>query len=69
MPPTRNPTLIAMGNPSPADYVRGVMEKVPPPQMEDALLVLPFKQAISLREHLGIWGATVRTASLSCKSS
>ncbi|GHJ85005.1 hypothetical protein NliqN6_1407 [Naganishia liquefaciens] len=58
MPPTRNPTLIAMGNPSPEDYVRGVMEKVPPAQMEDALLVLPFKQVISLLEYLGMWAAT-----------
>jgi U3 small nucleolar RNA-associated protein 12 len=61
MPPMRNPTLIAMGNPSPEDYVRGVMEKVPPAQMEDALLVLPFKQVISLLEYLGMWAATVRT--------
>jgi U3 small nucleolar RNA-associated protein 12 len=61
MPPARNPTLIAMGNPSPEDYVRGVMEKVPPAQMEDALLVLPFKQVISLLEYLGMWAATVRT--------
>jgi hypothetical protein len=30
MSPTRNPTLIAMGNLSPEDYVRGVVEKVPP---------------------------------------
>lgn len=61
MPPTRNPTLIAMGNPSPEDYVRGVMEKVPPAQMEDALLVLPFKQVISLLEYLGMWAETVCT--------
>lgn len=59
MPPTRNPTLIAMGNPTPEDYVRGVMEKVPPAQMEDALLVLPFKQVISLLEYLGMWAASV----------
>ncbi|KAJ9114165.1 hypothetical protein QFC20_001681 [Naganishia adeliensis] len=58
MPPTRNPTLIAMGNPTPEDYVRGVMEKVPPAQMEDALLVLPFKQVISLLEYLGMWAAS-----------
>lgn len=59
MPPTRNPTLIAMGNPTPEDYVRSVMEKVPPAQMEDALLVLPFKQVISLLEYLGMWAANV----------
>ncbi|KAJ9110239.1 hypothetical protein QFC19_001642 [Naganishia cerealis] len=59
MPPTRNPTLIALGGPAPEDYVRGVMEKVPPAQMEDALLVLPFKQVISLLEYLALWAANI----------
>ncbi|KAJ9117587.1 hypothetical protein QFC22_004437 [Naganishia vaughanmartiniae] len=64
MPPTRNPTLIAMGGPTPEDYVRGVMEKVPPAQMEDALLVLPFKQVISLLEYLALWAANETNISL-----
>jgi hypothetical protein len=41
--------------------VLGVIEKVPTANMEDALLVLPFKQVISLLEYLDIWAKTVRS--------
>lgn len=56
MPPTRS--VLLMGA-SPEDHVRSVLEKVPAAQMEDALLVLPFKQVISLLEYLDLWAADV----------
>jgi hypothetical protein len=67
MPPTRKPTLIAMGDPSPEDLRQKCDGEGPPTQMEDDLLRSPYKQAISLLEYLGMWASTVRTASPLCK--
>jgi U3 small nucleolar RNA-associated protein 12 len=60
LPPQRSALIVASGNPTPDRYVLGVIEKVPTANMEDALLVLPFKQVISLLEYLDIWAKTVR---------
>jgi len=58
LPPQRSALIVASGNPTPDRYVLGVIEKVPTANMEDALLVLPFKQVISLLEYLDIWAKT-----------
>lgn len=58
MPPTRSGILVAMGNPTPEAYVLSVVEKIPVASMEDALLVLPFRQVISLMEYLDLWART-----------
>ncbi|KAI8582054.1 hypothetical protein K450DRAFT_228806 [Umbelopsis ramanniana AG] len=53
--PQRNPILIAMGD-LPADkYVLTVVEKVRANDLEEALLVLPFSQVLSLINYLDQW--------------
>nr|XP_019043827.1 U3 small nucleolar RNA-associated protein 12 [Kwoniella bestiolae CBS 10118]OCF22757.1 U3 small nucleolar RNA-associated protein 12 [Kwoniella bestiolae CBS 10118] len=53
--PSRNPELIAAGDLDPDEYVLKVIQKVPTANMEDALLVLPFRYVISLLGYLDEW--------------
>jgi U3 small nucleolar RNA-associated protein 12 len=70
--PTRNPELVAKGDISAVEHVMGVLRKVPAASMEDALLVLPFRQVVSLLEYLDEWASAVNHPSPvlpSCKLS
>lgn len=57
--PTRNPELVAKGDISAVEHVMGVLRKVPAASMEDALLVLPFRQVVSLLGYLDEWASAV----------
>lgn len=59
IPPQRSALLVAAGDLTPDRYVLSVIEKVPAASMEDALLVLAFKQIISLLEYLDMWAKSV----------
>ena len=53
-PPQRNP-LLALRNVSAEQHLLGVVEQVPAPALEDALLLLPFSVVASLFTFLSIW--------------
>jgi hypothetical protein len=57
--PSRNPELLARGNLAADEYVLQVLQKIPAAGMEDALLVLPFQQVVSLLEYLDEWARAV----------
>lgn len=57
--PTRNPEMVAKGDISAVEHVMGVLRKVPAASMEDALLVLPFRQVVSLLGYLDEWASAV----------
>lgn len=57
--PTRNPELVAKGDISGVEHVMSVLRKVPAASMEDALLVLPFRQVVSLLAYLDEWASAV----------
>ncbi|TIA86921.1 hypothetical protein E3P81_04111 [Wallemia ichthyophaga] len=55
-PPTRHAQFVALGNPTPDEYLlKFVLEKISPPDLHDALLVLPFSHVISLLRYLETW--------------
>jgi U3 small nucleolar RNA-associated protein 12 len=58
--PARNPLLAMQGLEAEA-YVLQVIEKVPPTALQDALLVLPFNNVLSLMRYLNEWARRVRT--------
>ena len=58
--PTRNPLLAMQGLEAEA-YVLQVIEKVPPTALQDALLVLPFNNVLSLMQYLNEWARRVRS--------
>lgn len=62
--PTRNPELVAKGNIGGAEFVMGVLRKISAANMEDALLVLPFRQVVSLLGYLDEWAMMVSVAVL-----
>ena len=66
--PTRNPELVAKGDISAVEFVMGVLRKVPAASMEDALLVLPFRQVVSLLGYLDEWASAVSPQSTCCLS-
>ncbi|OCF31605.1 U3 small nucleolar RNA-associated protein 12 [Kwoniella heveanensis BCC8398] len=53
--PTRNAELIARGDSDADEFVLKTIQKIPAASMEDALLVLPFRQVISLLGYLDEW--------------
>lgn len=57
--PARNPLLAMQGLEAEA-YVLQVIEKVPPTALQDALLVLPFNNVLSLMKYLNEWARRVR---------
>lgn len=57
--PTRNPEMVAKGDITAVEHVMGVLRKVPAASMEDALLVLPFRQVVSLLGYLDEWASAV----------
>jgi len=57
--PARNPLLAMQGLEAEA-YVLQVIEKVPPTALQDALLVLPFNNVLSLMRYLNEWARRVR---------
>ena len=57
--PARNPLLAMQGLEAEA-YVLQVIEKVPPTALQDALLVLPFSNVLSLMRYLNEWARRVR---------
>ena len=61
-PPPRNPILAAYDL-KPEAYVLMVVEKVQSTALQDALLVLPFGQVISLMAYLNIWAQKVSYSS------
>lgn len=60
--PSRNPELLARGNLAADEYVLQVLQKIPAAGMEDALLVLPFQQVVSLLEYLDEWATAVSSS-------
>lgn len=58
-PPTRNPELVHRGV-EPDEHVYLTLAKIPAAQMEDALLVLPFRQVVSLLGYLDAWAVKDR---------
>jgi U3 small nucleolar RNA-associated protein 12 len=57
--PTRHPELATKGDITPVAFVMGVLRKIPAASMEDALLVLPFRQVVSLLGYLDEWALAV----------
>lgn len=58
--PSRNPELLARGDITAQEHVLRTLQKIPTASMEDALLVLPFRQVVSLLEYLDYWAENVR---------
>jgi U3 small nucleolar RNA-associated protein 12 len=58
-PPTRAPELVARGV-EPDEHVYNTLAKIPAAHMEDALLVLPFRQVVSLLAYLDDWAVNGR---------
>ncbi|KAK9456834.1 hypothetical protein V1511DRAFT_227805 [Dipodascopsis uninucleata] len=54
-PPQRHAVFAALDNISAERYVLGVIQKVPPSQLQDALLLLPFDKILSLLQFVNIW--------------
>ena len=65
--PTRHPELAAKGDITAVAFVLGILRKIPAANMEDALLVLPFRQVVSLLAYLDEWALAV--SPLSCITS
>ena len=61
--PARNPLLAMQGLEAEA-YVLRVIEKIPPTALQDALLVLPFSNVLSLMRYLNEWAREVRICRL-----
>lgn len=57
--PTRNAELVAKGDIGGAEFVMSVLKRIPAASMEDALLVLPFRQVVSLLGYLDEWAMAV----------
>jgi len=57
--PARNPLLAMQGLEAEA-YVLQIIEKVSPTALQDALLVLPFNNVLSLMRYLNEWARRVR---------
>ncbi|KAK8853493.1 hypothetical protein IAR55_004200 [Kwoniella newhampshirensis] len=53
--PARNAELIARGDMEADEFVLNTIQKIPTASMEDALLVLPFRQVVSLLGYLDEW--------------
>lgn len=58
--PTRNAELVMRGDLEADEHIFKVIQKVPAASMEDALLVLPFRQVVSLLGYLDEWARKVR---------
>ena len=58
--PTRNPLLMAGGDLGADEHVLQTIQKIPAASMEDSLLVLPFRQVVSLLGYLDQWARKVR---------
>lgn len=54
-PPQRNPIFLAHNNVSSEAYLLSVIQKIPAPALQDALLVLPFAQVPALFTFLAIF--------------
>lgn len=57
--PTRHPELATKGDITAVAFVMGILRKIPAANMEDALLVLPFRQVVSLLAYLDEWALAV----------
>ncbi|CAH7666512.1 hypothetical protein PPACK8108_LOCUS866 [Phakopsora pachyrhizi] len=66
-PPARNPIFHALDNISAHAYVLKIIQNVPRPALEDALLVLPFAQVTMLFEHIEFWVEKELMLSLVCR--
>lgn len=67
-PPVRSPIFSAYNDISAHAYVLKVIEKVPRPALEDALLVLPFTQVMMLLAHIDHWIEKGWSGSLVCRT-
>jgi U3 small nucleolar RNA-associated protein 12 len=54
-PPDANPLLAALGNISPEQHALKTLEKIRAGDLDEALLVLPFSQVLSLLRALSVW--------------
>ena len=61
--PTRSTVLAARGDLSGDEHVLLTIQKIPAASMEDSLLVLPFRQVVSLLGYLDQWAQKVRLSS------
>lgn len=57
--PTRNAVFSMYDNCSAEEYVLKVVRAIPPAQLQDALLVLPFGNVVQLIEHIDVWAHKV----------
>lgn len=57
--PTRNAELAIRGDLEADEHVLRTIQKIPAASMEDALLVLPFRQVVSLLGYLDEWARKV----------
>jgi U3 small nucleolar RNA-associated protein 12 len=53
--PQRDPQFMALGGISAETYVLSVLAKIPAPQLQDALLILPFSMLPALFTFIDIW--------------
>lgn len=53
--PSRNAVFSMYDNCSAEEYVLKVVRAIPPAQLQDALLVLPFGNVVQLIEHIDVW--------------
>ncbi len=67
--PERSAELKARGDISGEEYVWKTLKSVPAAGMEDALLVLPFRQVVSLLIYLDAWAKNVSQVKYLCMRS
>ncbi|KAF2459877.1 WD repeat-containing protein-like protein [Lineolata rhizophorae] len=66
-PPQRDPLFLALGGISAERHVLNVLSKVPPGQLHDALLVLPFSAVPSMFTFISIWVRKGWNVPLACR--
>ncbi|KAG4303529.1 hypothetical protein PCK1_000047 [Pneumocystis canis] len=65
--PARDPIFVANGNISAEEYVMNVLERVHLSHLEDALLVLPFKNVIDMLIFIDFWAKKGWNIQLICR--
>ncbi|KAI9784131.1 MAG: hypothetical protein M1839_002635 [Geoglossum umbratile] len=65
--PARNPVFLALGNITAETHVLNVVQRIKAAALQDALLVLPFDQVVSLFTFLNIWATKQWNIPLTCR--
>ena len=65
--PPRNPVYLANNGISASAYLLRVLQRIPPANLQDALLVLSFSQLSALFTFLSIWASERRAVPLTCR--